>query len=523
MTQDATPVRIDKTILAAMEACLVHARNLIASAKAVRAAGQPSIAYHLATLALEEIGKRELFGVQAVADRRDVPPAWANKHAQDHVKKLFWAFFGAEFLADKLTKEMFENMQRLATTIHANRLAGLYVDLDGDGLNVPERAIDDAQADNLIGLAEARLGMAEAVKVKDELSAEEAGLQSWFENATSDPQMRHQILSGKSLEKLAELKSAHKWISWLKGLFDEAEAEGRAAAARELERSRNLPAEGTKDKWKIRVRILSASHSIRPKALKVWNDQVEFIKLVAVSGKKDQLIIEFTLKDHVPIEALWYFGWGIARHFVVALNMGTMGFWWWRMPEQINRYYDSVTDLEQDAEVGLERSPSLKIDWGENRALTEQDMYRVMACFAALPGPHRRDEHGAYNYYIGGLTFLSLNDIHWQCEPEALGNFISSLQAMMKDAGDVNEEVGFEAAFLAFLDDLFPGMDERDRYAEICRQFVTGQLGQAKITLKEVSFIKLLCDTYFLRTIQPRAFEKHRARRAAEGVATAGG
>jgi hypothetical protein len=42
-------------------------------------------------------------------------------------------------------------------------------------------------------------------------------------------------------------------------------------------------------------------------------------------------VTEFILGDNIPIEALWFFGWGVARHFVAALNIGTMGFWWWRM------------------------------------------------------------------------------------------------------------------------------------------------------------------------------------------------
>jgi hypothetical protein len=87
-----------------------------------------------------------------------------------------------------------------------------------------------------------------------------------------------------------------------------------------------------------------------------------------------------------------------------------------RVPEQISRYYESLKDLETNRELAVERSPSLKINWGENRVLTEQDLRQVALCFVALPGPGRRDQHAAYNYYIGGLTFLSLNDIHWQCE-----------------------------------------------------------------------------------------------------------
>ena len=38
---------------------LEHARDLIEAASAVFAAGKPNIAYHLATLALEEIGRHE--------------------------------------------------------------------------------------------------------------------------------------------------------------------------------------------------------------------------------------------------------------------------------------------------------------------------------------------------------------------------------------------------------------------------------------------------------------------------------
>jgi hypothetical protein len=97
------------------------------------------------------------------------------------------------------------------------------------------------------------------------------------------------------------------------------------------------------------------------------------------------------------------------------------------MPEQICRCYETIEDVEAHKELGLEGSPSLKIDWGENRVLTEEDLGRVALAFAALPGPNRRDQHGAYNFHIGGTTFLSLNDVHWQCEIQAFGNFFESL------------------------------------------------------------------------------------------------
>jgi hypothetical protein len=55
----------DDNLLASLSACVVHARDLVEAAKAVEAGGRSNIAYHLATLALEELGKRELYRIQA--------------------------------------------------------------------------------------------------------------------------------------------------------------------------------------------------------------------------------------------------------------------------------------------------------------------------------------------------------------------------------------------------------------------------------------------------------------------------
>ena len=498
-------VTLDAQIIAAQRACIDHARALLASARVVLDAGHHNIAYHLATLTLEELGRRELIGIQSIASREIVPPAWPTKHTQDHVKKLFWCFFGGGFFSEQITKQSLEEMTDLAQRIHETRLLGLYVEHNEDGLTTPSEAIDKEETEKLIDLAAARFGISESEKVRDHIPQEEIEQQAWFLKQTDDPEARRYIMSGTSLARLAELKDARAWGRWLKEQFDTAASEARAAAERELQRSRDLPEEGSKDKWKLRVRILCASHSIRPKALSSWNAQIEWIKLVAVSSKKDQLILEFILRDNVPIEALWYFGWGLARHLVVALNIGTMGFWWWRMPEQISRYYESIEDLETRRQIAVERSPGLKIDWGQNRILTEEDLARVASCFAALPGPNRREQHAAYNYYIGGLTFLSLNDVHWQCEGQAFGNFFECLRAMMEENGDWMRNSPFEPSFLRFLDELFPQMEERERFAEVCRRFEAKNFDGLQITLKEVAFLKLFCDAYFLAKICAKA------------------
>ncbi len=195
--------QVDEKTIAAMRACVDHARALLESARAVQAAGHPNVAYHLAALALEEIGRRELIGVQSLAARRPDAPAWAAKHTQDHIKKLFWCFFGGAFAFQRLTGKALEELTGMATLIHSTRLAGLYVENDKDGLSIPEDAITAEQCANLIELATARLVIAESEKLREEVPDEEIALQAWFLKTTEDPEKRRMIFSGGSMAKLA--------------------------------------------------------------------------------------------------------------------------------------------------------------------------------------------------------------------------------------------------------------------------------------------------------------------------------
>lgn len=490
---------LDPARVAAMQECINHARALLDSAKATQQIGHPNIAYHLAILALEELGRRELIGLQSVADNNATPQPWMQKHTQDHVKKLFWCFFGANFFSEPFTKDKFTSMQEFAKHLHERRLAGLYVDYDVDGLTVPSEAVLSEDATRIIDLAAARLGMAESEKLRESIPRDEQDRQSWFLAICEDPEKKKAVFSRQSLDKLSELKDAGKWVEWLKAEFDRADRTSLEMLQHELERSRQLPDQKTKDKWKIRIRIFTQSHSIRPKALTNWNSTVDWIKLIPVSGKKNQLIVEFILGDNIPVEALWFFGWGLARHFVTALNIGTMGFWWWHLPEDVDKYYETIEDLERKQAIRLSRSPSLVIDWGKNRVLTETDLGHVSACFAAMPSPSQQEKHPPFGYYLSGITLLSANDVHWQCELMIFGNFFESLRQLMLQSAHWKEGEPLTPVIMHFLDELFPSFDERDRFQDIFAAYESGSPSpELKVTLREVSFMKLFCDSFFL-------------------------
>jgi hypothetical protein len=98
-----------------------------------------------------------------------------------------------------------------------------------------------------------------------------------------------------------------------------------------------------------------------------------------------------------------------------------------------------------------------------------------------------------------------LNDVHWQCEVQAFGNFFECLRAMMQEKGDWKQNTPFDPSLVRFLSELFPQMDERDRFAEICRRFEAKESEGLAITLKEAAFMKLSCDAYFLTKIRNKA------------------
>jgi AbiV family abortive infection protein len=84
-----------------IEARLQNAGKLIAVAKASAVPGSYHIAFHLATMALEEIGKSSMIFIDAIEhkpvggeEETKTPLKWIG----DHERELFWAIWLCRFL-----------------------------------------------------------------------------------------------------------------------------------------------------------------------------------------------------------------------------------------------------------------------------------------------------------------------------------------------------------------------------------------------------------------------------------------
>ncbi|MBI5189881.1 MAG: AbiV family abortive infection protein [Nitrospirae bacterium] len=495
-------------LMSISDACLNHAKDLLQAAQRLcKGNPYPHISYHLATLALEEIGKSQLIIVNYCASFKEDSSERATKWYEDHEKKLFWALWGPLFCGSEvITDKKLNELEGLAKTIHETRLRGLYVDPLNNSAQNPKDIITSDNARMLIALAKKRLRM-EGRKAAISLSEDERQNLSWFLLATNDIEKRRIIFGRESFEKLAGLGQVSAWVEWLRQKFDKAEAEGRAMAEKELQRPAPSEEEADKDKWKLKIRLFTNSHSIRPKPLNWWNNSVNGLNIFPTNNRSE-MIIEITLSNRVSTQALWSVGWYMARRFIASLNIGSMGFFWWYMPEQVSRYYERLRDIETNLDFNIDRNPTLRIDW-KRGILSEQDLINTALCFPFFPGPDEKVKQEPFDNYLRGLGLLSKTDIHMQFEANAFECFYNSLRGGMRQYGAWNGTGSFIPIFYNFMSEFMTSSEDMYKYLKYAEILETPKPNIQGLTLGEVGTMKILCDTFFNKTFRHLSENRH--------------
>jgi AbiV family abortive infection protein len=187
-----------------VDACIKNAADLLAAAELCHGNDMPAgVVYHLAILALEEIGKSEIVRVIHVAEEHDKDPSSYEKHTTDHVKKLFWAIWGPGWSSEGYAPGHFTEMRGLAAQLHAKRMKALYVSPTPEEFTVYENAVPVDEVKAILGFARARVAMMKQLEPRAP-SADETENARWFMAATDDSERRRRIFSPTSMEKLEE-------------------------------------------------------------------------------------------------------------------------------------------------------------------------------------------------------------------------------------------------------------------------------------------------------------------------------
>lgn len=471
--------------------CIKHANDLLTGSKLLLEKGLHNIAYHLAALALEEVGKSVMLvmGHSSINNQKGLKIL--KQAGEDHAKKLFWALWGPTFGKKEMSKDQMDSFVDLANKIHLIRLSGLYVNTDQD-MNDPSSSVSPEEAQNLISITEARIKMEECSDIK-EPDQKTKGDFIWLESAVEDPERKKLILGKKSIDKLKEFDGdAAKWISWMHEQFDTAEKEGKELLQKEFSMTEPPDNQKIQQKWKIRFRLKTLSHAIKNKNLSSWNKRTDRIRLYLGDKKpRPELIVEVVLPKGVPIQGLWYVAWGEARRLAVSLNLASKGYFWWYLPQDVSKFYEKIIDLESNIEVRVERSPKLELNWGRDE-LSESDLINTIMCYHFLP----RENIDFLNDYVTGISFLGKNDIHTPFEKEIYLDFYHALLHAMifyKDhiAGELFMN-SFENIFKIIMKDA-SGVKE---YIEMADELLKDGKARKPITLSECGAMKVLCDVY---------------------------
>ena len=271
----------------------------------------------------------------------------------------------------------------------------------------------------------------------------------------------------------------------------------------ELEKEPIDGIEGDEPKWKVKFRIYSESHSIRPKALNAWNRNSDFIDTMKLhsSNNSSELICELTLPKRVHIRALWNTAQAISSEFVAALNIAMSGLFWWHVEKDRSRFYEKIWDLENgaenDTEVGIDRFPKLNIDW-EHQSLTEDDLKWTRHLMGYIHNATRSNPRNreALGMYLTGLALISKIDVHLRFEPNAFAYFFTALKTLLLANSDWDGVTDLKSAAVEQLSEYLP-IQKLNNYMEWGMQLEKRDNPPKRITLTEVIEMKSFCNVYF--------------------------
>lgn len=161
----------------------------------------------------------------------------------------------------------------------------------------------------------------------------------------------------------------------------------------------------------------------------------------------------------------------------------------------MDRFYcEKIYDLENKHHIDIKRTPSLSVDWG-NRALDDDDIARIALSFACIPGADS-PKTKIFDYYYGGLTFMGINDINFQCEDTAFANFYLALKEAAVQFGKVGAN-----DISSHLSDVFGNKltEELENALKLGEEKVNNTGKKENYDLGKVAIMKILCDSYLLK------------------------
>ena len=476
--------------------CLVNAENAIKSGELLINKDANHIVYHLLVLSIEEVGKI-FVGFNEFVKEEQWDKENPNFGFDDHIKKLFWAIWGSTIGNEVVTKEQWEENQKMASTLHQRRLNSLYTAISD---TVPASTkISDEDVTQLLSFAKARLDLAKIEGEGDPTLTNNSDIE-WMAVANRDPLKRNFIFGKESQEKLIEVGNPRLWVAWLKDYYEKGNQAMTQLIEKEIARDITEDKKIDTPKWKIKIKLVTPSHSIRQKVLDEFNKVGYTIFKLSKGGDTHTLLVEFSFPTSISVKTLWQHGWLLSKFYVGALNAASNGFFYWNANIDTEKYYETIRDVENNQWLSARLDSGLKLNWEERKiALNINHLHMAKMIFDYFVQIRDRNLFMSVNKYLEALALLSKSDIHSRFEYQVFGLFFCSLTdaVMATCKGEPCTNVA---------EVLFPQLEKMIKTkTEFDRIITLGyELQQEKpvleqpITLAEVILIKQYSGFYFM-------------------------
>lgn len=480
--------------------CLKNAGDFVQTAEGLIGKNVNHIAFHLAVLCMEEVGKTYLVWFQLMSDERGSDEE-INLATDDHIKKLFWAVWGNSLGKEKITQEQIDERKNIANNIHNRRLFSLYTEITDTTASAEK--ISNEETENIVKFSRTILELSKLTKHENNTSKEDIDVINWWIKSNEDTEMRKMIWGSKSQEKLIEIGNVRNWIKWLKEVFDKNDAEVKEVIKKELQRTQPEGKEKEKPKWRIKFKLITPSHSIKNKELNAFNTKTksDFIKL-AKGSDNHTLIVQMVFPKNLRATLIWDRGWMYSKLLAVSLNVATRGIFWWNTPVDTARFYDEIWDLENNMAFFADVHPRLQINWKDLRwKLEESHLGFSATVFAYLVEIIDSKEFEPIKDYMNGMATLAKNDVHLRLEANSLLSFYYCLRKALllnQDWDPTTQDI--KDTLYEIIKDGLAHRNEIDRVMDIAIEFDKKKESYGKpITLTDVVSIKNSCDLYLIK------------------------
>lgn len=478
----------DEDVRKAITHCLGNARNLVAEARILYEASRYPRAYFLAVTALEEIGKVTLL-VAHLGGRLTKPSQLRtfHQHFLDRRYLLASTLLNVDLKATYGIKETFKDHLSFSQWLGWKSKDLLQVQVyEEAGFTFPDERIAKEDTEGVIRLVESRIEIERErtahLKKHEDLTNEEKGLLDWLHEQSEDREYLAFMNSPVALDKLGSAQDIFGWLKTLKALWED-------QIAKDASRIR-ITGEGDM-RWYVEADFWAYSHTVGDQALQWWNEHSDRMKLRKIDSKK--MTARFVLPELRDDNELYQRATMIALLWLISLNVGSFGHFWWPPPAWPFPYR-KLYDLKRKTNVSISFNRKSDKQWNDGE-LTVQDMRRTAHVFVGL----NKLDPVYFQLYSMAATLLTAETIEFNFYTEVFSNFYRLIERFVKVA------LFKEKAGKLELDKLKKGLlqlgisqpivDEFGELYKVRGRDAMHALGKEKeLTFEEAGKCKIICD-----------------------------